>query len=138
MNVSNRKHVLVTGGAGFIGSHFCERLLSDGCDVLCVDNFYSGTKDNIVRPMNLGNPEAFTIRDLAKKIVTITGSKSEILYKPLPSDDPVQRQPDITLAKKTIGWSPYIPLEQGLVRTVAYFEAPLRGGSVSSRSTSSP
>jgi UDP-glucuronate decarboxylase len=313
MSVSNRKRVLVTGGAGFLGSHLCERLLNDGCDVLCVDNFYSGTKDSIVHllgnphfemarhdvtfplyvevdeifnlacpaspihyqrdpvqttktsvhgainmlglakrtkakilqastsevygdpklhpqpeeywgnvnpigirscydegkrcaetlffdyyrqhrlrikvarifntygtrmhpddgrvvsnfvvqalrnepitiygdgrqtrsfcyvedmiegivrlmnsadevtgPVNLGNPGEFTIRELAEKIVGMTGSRSEIVYKPLPSDDPVQRQPDISLAKKILGWSPTVSIDQGLVRTVAYFEA---------------
>ena len=312
MKVSDRKRVLVTGGAGFLGSHLCERLLSDDNDVLCVDNFYSGTKDNIghllgdphfelmrhdvtfplyvevdeiynlacpaspihyqwdpvqttktsvhgainmlglakrikakifqastsevygdpemhpqreeywghvnpigmrscydegkrcaetlffdyhrqhqlqikvarifntygprmhpndgrvvsnfivqalkkeditiygngsqtrsfcfveemidafVRlmasddgftgPVNLGNPDEFTILELAEQVKRITGSSSEIVFKPLPSDDPVQRQPDITLARKALDWAPSVRLEEGLVRTIEYFD----------------
>lgn len=313
MKVSNRKRVLVTGGAGFLGSHLCERLLSDGCDVLCVDNFYSGTKDNIAHllgnphfemlrhdvtfplyvevdeiynlacpaspihyqfdpvqttktsvhgainmlglakrtkakilqastsevygdptvhpqkedywgnvnpigfrscydegkrcaetlffdyrrqhnlaikvarifntygprmhpndgrvvsnfivqaiknepitiygdgsqtrsfcyvdemvdafvrlmatpddftgPVNLGNPGEFTIHELASKVVELTGSRSEIVFMPLPSDDPRQRQPDITLARQKLGWTPVLPLEQGLTKTIEYFRS---------------
>jgi UDP-glucuronate decarboxylase len=309
--ISNRKRILVTGGAGFLGSHLCERLLGEGCDVLCVDNFYSGTKDNIthlignphfelvrhdvtfplyvevdeiynlacpaspvhyqfdpvqttktsvhgainmlglakrlkarilqastsevygdpkvhpqredywghvnpigmracydegkrcaetlffdysrqhklpikvarifntygprmhpndgrvvsnfivsalegepitvygtgsqtrsfcyvsdlidglvglmaspedfIGPVNLGNPGEFTILELAKKVIALTGSKSEIQFKPLPSDDPAQRQPDIGLARKALGWSPTVSLDDGLRRTIAYF-----------------
>ena len=72
-------------------------------------------------PCNLGNPNEFTIRELAEKVIAITGSKSEIVEKPLPSDDPTQRQPDISLAKEKLGWQPEIQLEQGLVKTVDYF-----------------
>lgn len=311
MKVSNRKRVLITGGAGFLGSHLCERLLSSGCDVLCVDNFYSGTKDNITHllgnphfemmrhdvtfplyvevdeiynlacpaspihyqfdpvqttktsvhgainmlglakrtkakilqastsevygdptvhpqkedywgnvnpigsrscydegkrcaetlffdyrrqhgmaikvarifntygprmhpndgrvvsnfivqalrnepitiygdgtqtrsfcyvdemvdalirlmatpdeftgPVNLGNPGEFTIHELASKVVELTGSRSEIVFMPLPSDDPRQRQPDITLARDKLGWNPALPLDQGLAKTIEYF-----------------
>jgi UDP-glucuronate decarboxylase len=313
MRVSNRKRVLVTGGAGFLGSHLCERLLADGCDVLCVDNFYSGTKDNIAHllslphfelmrhditfplfvevdeifnlacpaspihyqrdpvqttktsvhgainmlglakrvkarifqastsevygdplvhpqredywgnanpigvrscydegkrcaetlffdyhrqhklqikvarifntygprmhpndgrvvsnfivqalkgeditvygdgsqtrsfcfvsdliegfvllmstdddctgPMNLGNPVEFSIRELAERVIALTGSRSKIVHRPLPSDDPSQRQPDILFARKTLSWEPRVPLEEGLAKTIAYFEA---------------
>ena len=309
--ISNRKRILVTGGAGFLGSHLCERLLADECDVLCVDNFFSGTKDNIAHlvgnphfelirhdvtfplyievdeiynlacpaspvhyqfdpvqttktsvigainmlglakrvkakilqastyevygdpkvhpqtedywgnvnpigirscydegkrcaetlffdysrqfqlpikvarifntygprmhphdgrvvsnfivqalkgepitvygggkqtrsfcyvddlidafirlmatpddftgPVNLGNPGEFTILELATKVIKLTGSRSEIVFKPLPSDDPVQRQPDISLAKKTLQWEPAIVLDEGLKKTIAYF-----------------
>lgn len=312
MKVSNRKRVLITGGAGFLGSHLCESLLSCGCDVLCVDNFYSGTKDNIAHllgnphfemmrhdvtfplyvevdeiynlacpaspihyqwdpvqttktsvhgainmlglakrtkakifqastsevygdpivhpqqenywgnvnpiglrscydegkrcaetlffdyhrqhdlrikvarifntygprmhpndgrvvsnfivqalenepitiygdgsqtrsfcyvedmidafvrlmnsddgftgPVNLGNPNEFTILALAEKVKQITGSSSEIVFRPLPSDDPIQRQPNIELARKTFGWAPTVRLEDGLVRTIEYFD----------------
>lgn len=312
MKVSDRKRVLVTGGAGFLGSHLCERLLSEGSDVLCVDNFYSGTKDNIAHllddrhfelmrhdvtfplyvevdeiynlacpaspihyqwdpvqttktsvhgainvlglakrikakifqastsevygdpeihpqreeywghvnpigmrscydegkrcaetlffdyhrqhqlqikvarifntygprmhpndgrvvsnfivqalkkeaitiygngsqtrsfcfvedmieafvrlmasedgftgPVNLGNPDEFTILELAEQVKRLTGSPSEIVFKPLPSDDPVQRQPDITLARKALDWAPSVRLEEGLVRTIEYFD----------------
>ncbi|MCC4117948.1 SDR family oxidoreductase [Aromatoleum toluclasticum] len=309
--MSNRKRVLVTGGAGFLGSHLCERLLSDGCDVLCVDNFYSGTKDNVTHllenphfelmrhdvtfplyvevdeiynlacpaspihyqrdpvqttktsvhgainvlglakrtkarvfqastsevygdpevhpqqegywgrvnpigirscydegkrcaetlffdyhrqhdleikvvrifntygprmhpndgrvvsnfivqalrgeditiygdgsqtrsfcyvddlidgfvrmmasskdmtgPVNLGNPGEFTIRELAEAVLKMVGGKSKLVMKPLPQDDPKQRQPDITLAKSVLGWKPQIKLEEGLGRTIDYF-----------------
>ena len=311
MHVANRKRVLVTGGAGFLGSHLCERLLHDGCDVLCVDNFYSGAKDNIshlvgnphfelmrhdvtfplyvevdeiynlacpaspihyqwdpvqttktsvhgainmlglakrtkakifqastsevygdpeihpqqesywghvnpiglrscydegkrcaetlffdyhrqhrlrikvarifntygprmhpndgrvvsnfivqalknepitlygdgeqsrsfcyvddlieafVRlmaspdeltgPMNLGNPNELTIRELAEAVIDMTGSRSPLVHLPLPSDDPRQRQPDISLARKTLDWEPATPLREGLARTIKYF-----------------
>jgi UDP-glucuronate decarboxylase len=73
-------------------------------------------------PCNLGNPNEFTIRQLAEKVIAMTGSKSEIIEKPLPSDDPTQRQPDITLARSKLGWEPEIQLEQGLVQTIAYFQ----------------
>lgn len=313
MKVSNRKRVLVTGGAGFLGSHLCERLLSYGCDVLCVDNFYSGTKDNIAHllgnshfemmrhdvtfplyvevdeiynlacpaspihyqydpvqttktsvhgainmlglakrtkakilqastsevygdptvhpqkedywgnvnpigfrscydegkrcaetlffdyhrqhnlsikvarifntygprmhpndgrvvsnfivqalknesitiygdgsqtrsfcyvdemvdafislmatpddftgPVNLGNPGEFTIHALASKVIELTGSRSKIVLMPLPSDDPRQRQPDITLAHEKLGWNPALPLDHGLTKTIEYFRS---------------
>jgi UDP-glucuronate decarboxylase len=73
-------------------------------------------------PVNLGNPNEFTIRQLAEKVIAMTGSKSEIIEKPLPSDDPTQRQPNISLAKEKLGWEPEIQLEQGLVQTIAYFQ----------------
>src|SRR3990170_3734223 len=247
-----RKRILVTGGAGFLGSHLCERLLADGHDVLCVDNFFTGTKDNITHfisnphfevmrhditfplyvevdeiynlacpaspihyqfdpvqttktsvhgainmlglakrvkakilqastsevygdpkvhpqtedywghvnpigirscydegsqtrsfcyvndlvdglvrlmnapddftePVNLGNPQEFTILELARKVIELTGSSSEIEFKPLPSDDPAQRQPDIELARRVLEWEPLVPLESGLASTVEYF-----------------
>ncbi len=306
-----RKRVLVTGGAGFLGSHLCERLIADGCDVLCVDNFYTGTKDNVAHligsphfelmrhdvtfplyvevdeiynlacpaapvhyqhdpvqttktsvhgainmlglakrlrarilqastsevygdpsvhpqredywghvnpigvracydegkrcaetlffdyhrqhrldikvarifntygprvhpndgrvvsgfivqalrdepitvfgegrqtrsfcyvsdlieglvrlmaspegftgPVNLGNPGEFTILELAHKVIALTGSSSQVVYRPLPADDPMQRRPDIALAQRELGWTPAVPLEEGLARTIAYF-----------------
>lgn len=311
MKISNRKRVLVTGGAGFLGSHLCERLLQDGCDVICMDNFYSGTKDNVthlignpnfelmrhdvtfplyvevdeiynlacpaspihyqrdpvqttktsvhgainmlglakrtgakifqastsevygdpevhpqeesywgrvnpigirscydegkrcaetlffdywrqhnlnikivrifntygprmhpndgrvvsnfimqalrgeditiygdgsqtrsfcyaddliegfirmmnspkefIGPVNLGNPNEFTIKELAEKVLELVGGQSKLILKPLPLDDPKQRKPDITLAKKELEWEPSIQLAEGLERTIAYF-----------------
>lgn len=311
MQVSNRKRVLVTGGAGFLGSHLCERLLQDGCDVLCVDNFYSGTRDNVshllknphfelvrhditfplyvevdeiynlacpaspihyqrdpvqttktsvhgtinmlglakrtkarilqastsevygdpevhpqtehywghvnpigirscydegkrcaetlffdyhrqyrvpvkvVRifntygprmhpndgrvvsnfvvqalrgedlslygdgsqtrsfcyvddliegflrmmdspdgftgPVNMGNPSEFTIRELAERILSMVGGRSRLVFRPLPQDDPRQRQPDTSLARAQLGWVPRVPLEAGLEKTIHYF-----------------
>jgi UDP-glucuronate decarboxylase len=78
-------------------------------------------------PVNLGNPNEFTIRQLAEKVIAMTGSKSKIIEKPLPSDDPTQRQPDIGLARSKLGWEPDIQLEQGLVQTIAYFQELLAG-----------
>src|SRR3954469_25591594 len=74
-----------------------------------------------VGPMNLGNPGEFTMLQLAEKTIQLVGGKSKIVHKPLPSDDPKQRRPDITLAKKVLKWEPTIPLEEGLKRTIAYF-----------------
>jgi UDP-glucuronate decarboxylase len=76
-------------------------------------------------PVNLGNPGEFTIRALAEKIVAMTGSKSKLCFKPLPQDDPRQRQPDIGLARSKLGWSPEVQLEQGLKQTIAYFQSTL-------------
>jgi UDP-glucuronate decarboxylase len=81
-----------------------------------------GTSDEVTGPMNLGNPVEFTIRQLAEAVIRITGSSSQLVYKPLPADDPRQRQPDITLARKTLGWEPAIQLEQGLQATIRYFD----------------
>jgi UDP-glucuronate decarboxylase len=280
--ISNRRRVLVTGGAGFLGSHLCERLLARGDDVLCVDNLYSGTKDNIAQllgnphfelqrhdvtfplyvevdeiynlacpaspvhyqfdpvqttktsvhgainmlglakrlrcrilqasydegkrcaetlffdyhrvhglevkvarifntygprmhqndgrvvsnfivqalkgepitvygdgsqtrsfcyvddlieaflrfmdtpaehtgPLNLGNPNEFTILELAKRVIALTGSGSRIVFEPLPGDDPVQRQPDIGKARALLGWEPGVQLESGLRKTIEHF-----------------
>ena len=87
-----------------------------------------GSPDDFTGPINLGNRDEFTIRDLAEKVIALTNSSSKIVFNPLPSDDPKQRQPDITLAKARLGWAPAIPLEQGLKHTIAYFEAMLRNG----------
>lgn len=76
-------------------------------------------------PVNLGNAHEFTIRELAEKIIALTGSKSTLVFAPLPQDDPLQRRPDLTLADNTLGWQPSIPLDDGLTRTVAYFTAKL-------------
>jgi UDP-glucuronate decarboxylase len=74
-----------------------------------------------VGPMNLGNPGEFTIHELAEHVIRLTGSSSKIVSRPLPTDDPRQRQPDITLARKVLGWEPTVPLEEGLKRTIDYF-----------------
>ena len=78
--------------------------------------------DEFTGPVNLGNPVEFTIKELAEKVIDMTGSKSKITYKPLPHDDPKQRQPDITLAKRELGWEPTIKLEDGLRKTIDYFD----------------
>ncbi len=81
--------------------------------------------EHFIGPVNLGNPEEFTILELAQKIIAMTGSKSKITYKPLPSDDPRQRQPDITLAGQKLGWKPAISVNDGLQRTIEYFKKEL-------------
>lgn len=82
-------------------------------------------QDEVTGPINIGNPGEFTMLELAEKVIKLTGTKSKIIHKDLPSDDPKQRQPDITLAKKHLGWEPTVPLEEGLKETIAYFKADL-------------
>ena len=77
--------------------------------------------DSFTGPVNLGNPDEFTIKELAEKVIEMTHSKSKLVYKPLPHDDPTQRQPDITLAKQQLNWQPTIKLETGLKSTIEYF-----------------
>ncbi|MBF0234011.1 MAG: SDR family oxidoreductase [Desulfamplus sp.] len=84
------------------------------------------SRDELTGPINTGNPGEFTILELAEKVIQMTGSKSEIIFKPLPHDDPRQRKPDITLAQKELGWEPKIKLDEGLQKTIAYFEELLR------------
>ena len=78
--------------------------------------------DKVTGPVNLGNTAEYTIGNLAETIIALTGSNSKIVYQPLPEDDPRRRQPDISLAKSTLGWEPIVPLEEGLRKTVAYFK----------------
>ncbi|HAO19845.1 MAG TPA: NAD-dependent dehydratase [Desulfobacteraceae bacterium] len=82
--------------------------------------------DDVTGPVNLGNPGEFTISELAQKVIELTGSRSELVSNPLPSDDPKQRKPDISLAKAKLGWEPKIPLAEGLKHTIAYFDALLK------------
>jgi len=84
--------------------------------------------DGITGPINLGNPGEFTMLELAEKVRELAGSRSELVRLPLPVDDPKQRQPDISLARKVLDWEPKVPLEEGLKKTIAYFESLLRGG----------
>jgi len=85
------------------------------------------TPDDFLGPVNVGNPGEFTILQLAEKIIDITGSKSKIIFQPLPADDPMQRKPDITLAKKELDWEPKVKLDEGLVKTITYFDQLLKG-----------
>ncbi len=92
-----------------------------------VDDLIEGTvrmmnQDSFVGPVNLGNTSEFTMLELAEKIISLTGSSSQIVFKPLPADDPQQRQPDITLAKKYLDWEPRYDFETGLKKTIEYFE----------------
>jgi len=84
------------------------------------------SEDDFIGPVNMGNPGEFTILELAKKIIDMTGSRSKIVFQPLPADDPMQRKPDINLAKEKLKWEPKIPLEQGLKKTIAYFDQLLK------------
>jgi UDP-glucuronate decarboxylase len=82
------------------------------------------TDDSITGPVNIGNPDEFTMLELAEKILNLTDSKSKIIYKPLPQDDPMQRQPDITLAQKTLNnWHPQVSITKGLTKTIKYFKS---------------
>jgi UDP-glucuronate decarboxylase len=81
------------------------------------------TAPEITGPVNIGNPGEFSIRELADLVIELTGTKSKLVSKPLPQDDPKQRRPDITLAKKVLGWAPKIELRQGLIKTIKYFDA---------------
>jgi UDP-glucuronate decarboxylase len=83
------------------------------------------TGDEITGPINIGNPGEFTILELAEKIIRLTGSKSKMVSMPLPSDDPMQRKPDISKAREILGWEPKYPLEEGLVKTIQYFRETL-------------
>ncbi|MFC1734112.1 UDP-glucuronic acid decarboxylase family protein [candidate division KSB1 bacterium] len=83
------------------------------------------TNDNITGPVNIGNPSEFTINELAEKVLKLTGSKSKLKYEPLPADDPLQRQPDITKAKEILDWKPLVELEEGLEKTISYFKSTL-------------
>ncbi len=86
-----------------------------------VEGLYRLMESNIIGPVNLGNPREFTMLELAKKVIKLTNSKSKIEYKELPQDDPTQRKPDITLAKKFLKWEPKIQLDEGLIKTIDYF-----------------
>jgi len=86
------------------------------------------SSDDVTGPINLGNPTEFTIRELAETVIDLTGSKSQLSFLPLPSDDPRQRQPDIKMARKILDWHPTMELRMGLVQTIQYFESRLRAG----------
>jgi len=89
---------------------------------------FMASPDAFTGPVNTGNPNEFTIKELAEKVIEITGSTSKLDYKPLPSDDPTQRQPEISLAKRELGWEPLVQLEEGLGKTIPYFDSLLRKG----------
>jgi UDP-glucuronate decarboxylase len=98
-----------------------------------VDDLVSGMiammdQDGMTGPVNLGNPGEFSILELATLVKELAGSKSEIVFLPLPQDDPVRRRPDISLAKETLGWEPAVPLRDGLARTIAFFRELLKSG----------
>jgi len=89
------------------------------------------TRNDFYGPVNIGNPNEFSMLELAREIIDLTGSSSKIVYEPLPEDDPVQRQPDISLARKELdNWRPKVQLREGLIKTIAYFEELLQKGTV--------
>jgi UDP-glucuronate decarboxylase len=79
-------------------------------------------KDDFIGPVNIGNPGEFTIKELADKVLELTGSRSKIMIRKERSDDPIRRRPDISLARKNLGWEPKVQLEEGLRKTIEYFE----------------
>lgn len=88
---------------------------------------FVNTPDGFTGPLNVGNPNEFTIMEIAEKVVKLTSSKSKIAYNPLPPYDQTQRQPDISLAQEKLKWEPVIPIEEGLKKTIAYFTKLLEG-----------
>jgi UDP-glucuronate decarboxylase len=108
-------------GDGFQSRSFC--YVDDLIDVFIL---LMSSPDDFIGPVNTGNPNEFTIRELAEKVIQLTGSKSRLIFEPLPSDDPAQRQPDITLAKQKLGWEPKIQLQEGLKKAIPYFEGLLK------------
>jgi dTDP-glucose 4,6-dehydratase len=86
-----------------------------------VRGFLALLDGDVIGPVNIGNPDEFTVRELADLVLDVTGSSSEIVYEPLPVDDPTQRRPDITLARRHLGWEPTVPLREGLAHTAAWF-----------------
>ena len=84
------------------------------------------TSNDFIGPVNIGNPNEFTILELAERIIRLTNSKSKLIFNPLPKDDPQQRRPDISLAKEKLDWNPKIELEEGLIKTIEYFDALLK------------
>ncbi|RLD43047.1 MAG: SDR family NAD-dependent epimerase/dehydratase [Bacteroidetes bacterium] len=88
------------------------------------------SRDGFTGPVNIGNPFEFTIKELAENVIRLTNSKSKVIYQALPQDDPMQRQPDISLAKKELDWEPKIQLEEGLLKTIEYFDNLIKGGRI--------
>ena len=80
------------------------------------------TSNDVIGPVNIGNPNEFTMNELAHLVIELTGTKSKVIYQPLPSDDPMQRQPNIEKAKKLLNWEPQVQLKEGLLKTIAYFD----------------
>jgi dTDP-glucose 4,6-dehydratase len=98
-----------------------------------VDGIYRLFNSGEVEPVNVGNPGEFTILELAEKVIEVTGSRSTIEYMPLPTDDPAVRQPDITRARRELGWEPTVSLEEGLLKTIPYFETLVRDDDATAR-----
>ena len=99
-------------------------------DLICAMEKMMATDDEFVGPVNIGNPEEVSVKELAEKIIDLTGSKSKIIYKPLPEDDPVRRRPNISLAKEKLSWQPEVGIEEGLKKTIVYFEELLKSENI--------
>ncbi len=112
-----RNRPITIYGDGSQTRSFC--YVDDLIECMCL---LMNSRPEITGPMNMGNPGEFTIRELAEKVVELCGSSSAITYEPLPADDPIRRRPDISLAKKELGWEPKTPLDEGLRKTIAYFD----------------
>ena len=93
-----------------------------------VDGIIRLMESNVNDPVNIGNPQEMTIEEIAREIIRLTGSKSKIVYRPLPEDDPKVRQPDITRARTLLGWEPKVSLEEGLTKTLDYFRSKSEDG----------
>jgi dTDP-glucose 4,6-dehydratase len=92
-----------------------------------IDGLWRLMRASTNEPVNLGNPQEMTLLELAKRIIRLTGSRSEIVFRPLPEDDPKVRQPDISRARSLLGWEPRVDTDEGLKRTIEWFRAKLRG-----------
>lgn len=112
-------------GDGSQTRSFC--YVSDLIDCMVL---FMNSRADFSGPMNMGNPGEFTILELAMEILQLTGSRSEIIHKELPADDPIRRRPDISLAKKELGWEPKISLREGLTKTIEYFDSQLKAGNI--------
>ncbi|MCR4558450.1 MAG: SDR family oxidoreductase [Bacteroidales bacterium] len=99
-------------------------------DLICAMQKMMATDDEFLGPVNIGNPEEVSVKELAEKIIDLTGSKSKIIYKPLPEDDPVRRRPNISLAKEKLSWQPEVGIEEGLKKTIVYFEELLKSENI--------
>jgi nucleoside-diphosphate-sugar epimerase len=134
--MTQEKRILVAGGAGFLGSHVCERLLAHGNSVFCVDNFQTGRPENIAHLLSQANfkllkhdiVEPFDLR--VGEIYNLACPPSHLEFEPLPQDDPVRRQPDITRAGTILNWRPKTKLTTGLRATIAYFREQLEDSRV--------
>src|SRR5690625_7880495 len=104
------------------GSWTCSYTYVDGLD----EGIYRLSQRDEVDPVNIGNPEEISILDVAREIISVTGSSSEIIFKSLPEDDPQVRQPDISRARKVLNWEPLASRREGLLKTKAYFEEKIR------------
>jgi dTDP-glucose 4,6-dehydratase len=100
-----------------------------------IDGIFRLAMSDFHEPVNIGNPREMTIKQFAEEIIRITGTKSEIEYKPLPVDDPKVRQPDITRARKVLGWEPKVEFEEGIAKTIEYFKGCLKRGEMGDRIT---